>query len=829
MASSLQDRPLRWRSRPLLLAAGCTASGIVAAQRIDLGQSFWLAVIGLALACVVLARALPRRRIVSLRPLALTVATGVALLALGGQRHALWSAQQFTELSMIAAEADEYEHAIPLMVTGRVISAPTQTERRKQFTMLVDSVGFDDLQSAPGRANVTLWQPRFDSVHTEWPTLHPGHSITVSGTLRPLPERRNPADFDYGAYLQRQGIHAVLSASDSGAVVITGYDARSIDRLLTTSRLHIRKALGTYIASPESRAVLEALLLADRSNIDHEIRQSFSRTGLAHLLAVSGLHVFLVGMVLYGLLKPLLHRLGWSWKTVEWTRALLTMVLLGGYVAIVGGPASATRALVMAGALIGGKALERPSNSLNSLGAAALVLLLARPAALFDVGFQLSFAAVGAIIILMPVLELPLPGHWRQWGIGRPVISLVLVSVAATLGTMPVLLAHFGVFPIAGIALNLIAIPLTAATLGSGLLTVLLDRWLPSLASMAGSTANLSAEMLLGTGTAGVHYFGWTAIDAHVTSAAGLAVLVLSVVCVALFPRPRHRWRTLSALGVCAAILLWMPLANGDSRPVMDLLFFDVGQGDAVLVGLPAGGHMLIDAGPIDPYGDAGRRTILPHLDRFGIRSLDAVVVSHPHADHLGGVPSLLENDRIAILYDNGESYHSDLYFETFVSAVNSSIPMRRLQAGDELRLDPHVRIHALHPGPEPDAHANDASVVLRLTFGAISVLFAGDVEYDAEATLTGRFGESLCADVIKVPHHGSRTSSTEPLVDAVSACGGPLYSVIQVAHRNRYQLPNDEVIKRWQGTGAEVLTTAAEGAVWLRTDGSRIWRVRWR
>jgi competence protein ComEC len=824
------DQPLRWRARPLLLAAGCLATGILAARASGVEAGVWSLMLIAIATIALLALVVRRRRLVTLRRLTLTLLAGLAFASLGGQRYAMWSTSIDAPLTWLAIEADAHPHAFPVVLSGRVMEAPSVTDRRLQFSLAVDSAGYMELRPTSGRASVTLWRGRQPGdPPLAVPDLHPGHRVAVTGLLRPLPERRNPADFDYGAYLQRRGFHAVVSSSDSGAVVVRGYEPTVLERWLATARGHVRAALTAHVRQPGSRAVLEALLLADRSGIDPEVRTSFARTGLAHLLAVSGLHVFLVGMVLYGLLKPLLHRLGWGWRRVEVVRATLTLALLAIYVSVVGGPPSAARALVMAAALIGGRAIERPSNSLNSLGAAALVLLIVRPAALFDVGFQLSFAAVGGIVLLIPVLQSPIPTRWRHQAIARYPIGLLLASVAATLGTMPVLLAHFGVVPLGGVLLNLAAIPLTAGALGGGLLTVAFHGWAAPLASMAGTTADVCAGWLLGTGEMGVRWLGWTAIDLFVTSLVALLAIVMALVAIALWSRPRLRWRCTAAALAMATLTAWQPLFKGDRQPVLELLFFDVGQGDAVLMTLPNGRRLLIDAGPADPYGDAGARTIIPHLARHSIRSLDAVVVSHPHADHLGGVPSLLEAVRVQRVMDNGEDFDSETFRLTRARKAASGLPRHSLRAGDTLDLDPAVTIRVLHPGPEPDAHTNDASVVMHVTFGSITILLAGDVEAAAEATLTARYGEALCASAVKVPHHGSRTSSTAPFVRAVTDCGDTQFAVVQVARRNRYQHPSEEALARWRNAGAEILKTSRDGAIWLRTDGQSIWRERWR
>lgn len=831
MAYPRHDQPIRWRSRPLLAAAGTVVLGILAARALGAGAYWAGAIVALGAAFVGLGVVLwPRRRLVTLRPLVLTALAAVACMGAGAHRYAVWSHQLEAPLGRLAAEVEGYEYPFDVDVRGRVVGHPTATDRRLRFVLAVDSAGIGTMAPARGRTEVTIWHPReAGSDPPVWPDLRSGHYVHLAGDLRALPRRRNPADFDYGAYLQRRGIHAVVSASGAQELTVIDYRPTGAERVVGHVRQHIRGALAAHVPDADARAVMQALLLADRSGIDPAIRRSFSRTGLAHLLAVSGLHVFLVGMVIYGLLKPSLHRLGWPWQRVEIVRAITTLCLIGGYVAVVGGPASAVRALVMAAAFIAGRAFERPSNALNSLGAAALVLLLARPSFLLDVGFQLSFAAVGALILLMPPFEARLPAVAREVALLRYIVRLVLSSIAATLGTMPVLLAHFGIFPPAGVLLNVVAIPSTALALGGGLLCVLFSGWLSPLAAAAGGSAAFFARVVLETGLRGERWLGWAAVDHHVQDLAVLAALALVVLLLAFWDRPRARWRLASASTVCLALAVWLPVLRGDHRPRLEVVFFDVGQGDAALVILPNRRTLLIDAGPRDPFGDAGARTIIPHLDRFRIRRLDAVLITHLHADHLGGLPTLISEIPIDAIYDNGETFDSQLYRESVYLAAHHGIPIHPLRAGDALDLDPSVRLHVLHPGPEPDAHPNDGSLVLRLTFGTVSFLFTGDVEIEAERTLTTRYGALLCASVVKVPHHGSRTSSTEPFVRATTGCGITEHALVSVARRNRYFLPNEDALTRWRAIGLALHLTSDEGALWLRSDGRRVWRWDWR
>ncbi|MEL6443693.1 MAG: DNA internalization-related competence protein ComEC/Rec2 [Bacteroidota bacterium] len=825
MPSSLPPPSFCWTARPMLTAALLFGSGIGVGALSNTTPDGWLTLAVLLWATAMGLVLVPRRRLVTLRPLALTGLTLGLILTAGAARHAAWDQLPSHDVTHVAAWSDSSRAAVTLW--GSVAEAPVEARSGTRLWLDIDSAATEGSGTfVTGQVQVLLRQPRYGGGPVVYPTLTSGDYLEVTSQLRSLPTKRNPADFDYGAYLRRQGVHATLALYDAQALAVLRSEASVLQSVTALAQHRVRAFIAAHVHTPDAQALLYALLLADRSALDPETQDAFRQTGLMHLLAVSGLHVLLVGLALFHLLKPLLLRVGLQWRTMECARALVTLIVLGGYVLLTGAPTSVVRAFVMATLFIAGGVLQRQTDALNTLGLAAVVLLVVRPAALFDVGFQLSFSAVAGLVLLTPLAERWTPARWWQPSRWRWILQSTNATIAATLATAPVLAYHFGAVPLAGLVLNLVAIHLTAAVLLAGLLTVATAGWAGALATAYGGAAEVGTALLLGTAEAGNDWLGgWTFTgfvrDPWLVSAGTVALLAL-----AAWPRPRWRWRAAVLSMMLVTVALGRPVFT-DTHPRMDVVFFDVGQGDATLVVTPRGHTVLIDAGVRDDFADQGTWTILPHLQRYGIDRLDALVITHAHADHYGGAQALLDALPVGTIYTNGLDSDADLWHDLLAAAQTHGVPVRTPAGGTTLDLDPGVRMQWLHASAESFSDANEASLALRVVHGETSWLFTGDGEAEAEAYLVARYGSFLASDVVQVGHHGSRTSSTRAFVE--HAVTERTRAVVSVGQRNRYRLPHAEVIERWEHAGATVAQTADLGAVWLRSDGMTIDEVAWR
>jgi competence protein ComEC len=570
--------------------------------------------------------------------------------------------------------------------------------------------------------------------------------------------------------------------------------------------------------SPAGAGLLRALATGDRGGLEPKVTADFARSGLAHLYSVSGLHLAVVVGGVYRLIASLLVRVGPLARRRDTRRmaALAALPLAPLYALFTGAEPPVLRAALGAVVVLAGVAARREADGLNTLGLAGTVLLALSPGDAGDPGFQLSFAAVAGMVLWAPRLRAALPlaraarsaPRWRRWLEG--LATGVCASVAATLATAPILAYHFRGLSLAAIPANLTALPLGALLTWWGALGAAAAFFGEGWAALLLAPADLPARALLA-----LNRFwaapGWATLGlASPGPAAAVGATALLLFAAWL---PRRRSLTALALAACLVVLPGpVRAAAARRRAVLDVAFLAVGQGDATVLRLPDGAAFLVDGGGNRAGPDPGARVVVPFLRDAGVRQVAAAFVTHPHPDHLLGLPAVAEGVGMDALYSNGRGRSG--------KAWRALPPPHPLQAGDVVERA-GVRLEVLAPPPLAEALGeNDASLVLRVVFGDTAFLLAGDLEAAGERALLAG-GRSIGAQVVKVPHHGSRTSSTPELVAAV----GARWAVFSVGARNRFGFPHREVVARWTAAGAEVARTD-QGSACFRSDGRGVTQV---
>jgi competence protein ComEC len=551
--------------------------------------------------------------------------------------------------------------------------------------------------------------------------------------------------------------------------------------------------------------LVKALLIADRADLSPEIRDRFASAGMAHVLAIAGLHVAIIATAI---------ALAFELSGVPKRRAaVLTILALVFYVLLIGAPIPAVRSAVMAVTVLATRLSQRPVSrwAIVTIGAAQPLL---DPRVLLDAGYQLSVVGVLAMISAgrlgkrIGVDRLPHVAHMAVTGL--------LCTTIATVASAPIVAWVFGRVAVIGPLTNLAANPLLELAQPM----ILVGLILAPIAPLAHLIADAAHPILVGLTSvaqagASVPHGAIPVAPNAITMFA--ACVMSSFVIVACASR---EWRR-PAVGaiVAGTVLVWLPVVPAATTDV-ELHMMDVGQGDAIGLRTSHGHWILFDAGRAWRGNDAGRATIIPYIARRG-GQLDAFVLSHPHTDHVGGAASVFRSLHPSVYVDAGFAGGADAYRASLEAARSNGVRWMRAHPGDSLAID-GVTISFLAPDSVWTAALNDpnlASVVALVRVGDVRMLFVGDAERPEEEWLLARDSLALRADILKVGHHGSGTSSSDRFLAAVR----PRLALVSVGAGNSYHLPTPSVIRALAAHGAQVLRTDHEGTIVVRTDGHRI------
>jgi competence protein ComEC len=637
-----------------------------------------------------------------------------------------------------------------------------------------------------------------------------GAQLIVRGRLEPFDDARNPGEPSERELEADRGVDARLDAADVISVRSAIWSPRiALARAHEWAHAQLQERLGEPAAS-----VLAGELWGERSSLPPALRTEFQETGTVHILVTAGLHMGAVAalslLVLLALGLPRAVTCG------------LAIAIVWGFVWWSGAQLPAERAATMATAALAARAFGRASFSWNALGIAAIVVAAVRPDSVATASFALSFSCVGAIFACAGPID-----RWIEMHVALPdrVREALTLTLATQFGTWPVSAAVFLQFAPYAVAANFAIVPCVAATMALGAAQLALF-WCGPLAQLCANLNSWLIAWMLGV-VQTISSLPFSVLPMTPAPAWCIALYDAALLAAPLLWTRRARTLAAAALALSAALVLWPPRPL-DARLRVTVL--DVGQADAIVVQTPRGHTLLVDAGGRLERGArgedsvaerVGERIVVPFLLRHGIHAIDALILSHPHGDHAGGVAPVLRRLRVAQFDDGGQRYSGHAYQDALATARSEGVPIVYPRAGMRWRTDDGVTLTFVGPSLPFISGANainSNSVAFILQYGAFRMLFTGDAGSESEARFL-REGVDLRADVLKVGHHGSAYGSSPGFIAAVH----PRYAIVSVGRHNLFGHPAPSTLATLQRLGARIYRTDEEGAVSVESDGARV------
>jgi len=709
---------------------------------------------------------------------------------------------------------------------GRIMRPPQRGIERTTFYLDVDEI-YSGQWQRPASGKVRI------SGDITLP-LQYGDIILVRTKLKRPRSYHNPGGYDFENALARDRVYVVGWVKEED-IIRLGFRGNHLLRLLYDAREDIRKAIEQSLKG-ESSSILQSMIIGEEKGLNDEIRDAFMASGTTHILSISGSHLGLLAFIIYNILRLSILTLPSRfllkltlYTTPSKISALLTMPPVIIYTIIAGGQVATIRSLIMILVYLFAILIEREDRLINSLAFAALIILLLNPQVIYDISFQLSY---GSILSIGYILE-----WWKRrerdplyveekgllMKMKKRLIQYLLVTLSATLGTAPLVAYHFNQFSWVGLFSNIIIIPLAGAVIVPlGLLSGFIT-------ALSGSSALPMAPLL--DRIVSIFYLLVRAFSKiphaalHLPSPSIPLISLYYLFLYTLLESKGNRWARFVSITAFSLIMIFTISLFLKNPKGIRVTFIDVGQGDSSLIELPDRKRILIDGGGgFDKGFDIGRRVIAPYLWDRGIRGIDYLVLSHPHPDHIGGLIYIIKGFRIGEVWVNGD-YAIKGYTEFLRLIEEKGIQLITVKRGDALLKDSY-NIYILHPYPQFDPSSprgefsaqNNRSIVLKLVYKNHSFLFSGDIEKEAEENLI-YLDRWLRADVIKVPHHGGKTSSIEEFISLVR----PEIAVVSSGRDNIFHHPNPDTIMRYERLGIKVYRTDLDGAVILESDGEKM------
>ncbi|NLL04266.1 MAG: DNA internalization-related competence protein ComEC/Rec2 [Clostridiaceae bacterium] len=776
-------------NRPLVLLSISFMSGILLA---NLTRSYWFMLyscILLILSAIVYSR---------FRDGLKFLLSGIIIIYLFGGLYYLYTYNQNADKFIKYAGEQVY-------IKGYIDSAPNVDSSKVVYQLKTEEVGIQghkELDKVKGKIMLSTSSQNSDFIDY-------GTEVTVSGTLNIPKDRTNPAGFSYRSYLSHNGISATIFVMDYNIKIGDKNKGNFLIQLGLDLRARIVNVINRSLP-PQQAGLLNGMLIGYKQDLSEEVQEAFSISGLSHIMAVSGSNVGFIVLPLVFLFKKLKIRQKYA------NIAIIVVLIL--FILVTGFEPSVLRAVIMAIVILIGQMIWRDTEIFTSISFAALVLLLYNPGILFNIGFQLSFAATISLVLFYKNLKQMLSFKF----IPSFIVDVLAATISAQIGVLPITVFYFNTVSVVSIISNLLVVPVVEFITILGSLMAILGQIHIVFSILLGYINNVLLSFVLYV-TKFSADMPW-AVKTIITPSILMVICYYAVIMYFFWYRPKYNTKLNIKYCIIVFLLIFGTFIFSALIPKgLEVVFLDVGQGDSAFIRTSKGKTILIDGGGYSSASanstSVGENIVIPFLLDYGVDRVDLIVATHGHDDHMQGLIPVMKKMKVGNLIIPQVPLDSGLK-KLYDIAQEEKIKVQMCAKGDVIKLDNWTRLDVLWPKEDAlirESASNNNSLLLKLSFRDVKILFTGDIEKEAEEIII-KDNVDLKSDVLKVAHHGSDTSTTEAFLE----CTNPDIAVISVG-KNNFGHPSKVVLNRLEERQIIEFRTDHDGAIVLKTYGSDI------
>ena len=685
-----------------------------------------------------------------------------------------------------------------ISIIGTIVSAPQEKEYKTKYILKIDTINSNKKYK---NTKVILYTKKGKE------TLKYGDKIELVGNFKLAQERRNPGGFDYRFYLKTKKIYGIVTTKNTKRLKENNVNIIS---MIANKTANVIKNQSKKLLENKKACLLIGLLIGDTDEIDEETKEDFRNSNLTHMLAVSGLHVsYVLLAVNYIITKVKIHK-----KLSK----IIVMLLILFFILVTGATPSVLRAGTMTIYLILGGIFYRRISVFSSLNLSLLVIIIMNPYCLFDVGLQLSYAGTIGIVYLYPIIKEKIYNKANS----------ILITISANIVIIPIMMYNFNIISLTFFISNLLAGPIIGIIIILGFSIIIISLIFFPIANIFSKILNLLIILFLNTAKACAN-LPFSKIFIITPTLKFIFLYYCLLVFIIIKERIQIRIN-IKLRNKVIAILIILVIINpikyfsNIKQSNLKIYFVDVGQGDSTCIVTPKNKVILIDGGgnSKDENYDIGKQTLLPYLLDKKINKIDYCIVSHFDSDHCGGLMYILKNLKVKNIIIGKQYEEYENYKEFIKIAKDKKINIRVVEAGEKITIEKNLYIDVLWPINREKMviqnAINNNSLVFKLRYINFSMLFTGDIEEIAEKEILDKYKENtefLKSTILKVAHHGSKTSSTKEFINIVK----PKYAVIGVGKDNKFGHPSNVTIENLKTINTEIYRTDEMGEISINVN----------